>query len=164
MSAGLNSSCPSRRAGWRLLHNFVPWAVAGYVAEQQPDEPKRAITGLLTALVLFPLASLSESYLLWHFVSPHWLVLAVWVIRLPVTGLIARYLRRIAQYRRRNLLRTIFRTRPDWLESLIDERTRILDHFRALAEECQPEEASRFVAPPLGCLPNEGAVGDVRRQ
>jgi len=125
-------------AAWGFLHNAIPDNLSRLSAVQAPDEPMRAVTGLLSGLVLFSGTYAATGWAIWSYsIAGVWLT-AVYLMSLPVTGFFfLRYRRQLSRYRNRILTRGLLHTRKGLLQTLLDERQSLLEVFDELRDHYQ---------------------------
>jgi len=129
---------------WGFVHNVIPYLATKFAALHARDEPQRAITGLIAGAVAYPLAYAGPIFGVWELSghSPWWTLL--YAVSLPFTGFFfLRYRRQLARYRDRVLVRTMFQTERNLLESLIEEREELLEMFDGLRERFLEAEEER---------------------
>lgn len=132
-------------AAWGFVHNVLPYQVCKQIALRAPEEAIRAFTAFVVGIFVFPAWYAALASALWYLAGwPVWSV-ALYIATLPVTGFFfLRYRRRVAGYRDRILVRTMFRTQKNLVRALLEERARLLELamevLRLYAERVPVEE------------------------
>ncbi len=132
-------------AVWGFVHNVVPYTITKFAALKAPDEAMRAFAALLVGMIVFPLFYAAYGAGLWFGtdVGP-WFVAGYLLSLIPTGFFFLSYRQRLARYRSRILVRTMFRTEEELIEELAEERLEIIDILDGLrdrfrkAEEAQP--------------------------
>jgi 1-acyl-sn-glycerol-3-phosphate acyltransferase len=132
-------------AVWGLLTNVLPYLLTSLAARRAPDEPMRAVTGLLTGAVLYPASYAAQGWALHALTGSAWWWVLLYVVSLPPAGFFwLRYWRQLARYRKRILVRTLFLTDRALVVSLAAERQRLLSMFDQLRERFVREAGSKM--------------------
>ncbi len=120
-------------AAWGFLHNFIPYQATYQLAIRASDEAIRAMTAFASGLVFFTAWYALLAYLLWQSTGHKEIITALYILFIPFAGFVfLRYRQRVATWRKRILARTLFRTRTNLVERLINERDLILSDVHTL--------------------------------
>ena len=122
----LYSGCFGPFAAWGALHNAAPYLLARQIALRAPDEAIRAITGFGVGALIFGLWYAIIFGVLYRATQGLILVPLLYLLTLPPSGyFFLRYRKVVAAFRRRILIRTIFRTERNLVWALLRERERL---------------------------------------
>lgn len=130
-----------------LLNNIMPSLLVKAAVAKQPDEAMIAFAGFFTGFFAFPLFYFLQAWGLWWLTGQSWVVAVLYVLTLPPAGLFfLRWWQKILAYRERILVRTLFRTEKNLLNTLEQERLDIIETFEALQAQYGGSQRSPVVA------------------
>ena len=122
-------------AVYGFLNNVVPSWIVHQVTRRQSEEAKVAFAAFCTGLIAFPLFYFLQSWALWMATDHSVLVVAIYLLSLPMTGFFfLRWWRQLLASRDRILSRTLFRTEQNLLVDLERERQTLVDTFDELKQ------------------------------
>lgn len=123
-------------AGWGFIHNVLPYQLVKLAKMRAPDEAIRAMTTFVAGTVIYACWYALLGWGLWSWNGETVWSVMLYVASLPLTGFIfLRYRSRVASWRSRILARTLFRTERNLVETLIDERERLLEGVERLVHQ-----------------------------